>query len=130
MVIVILLIVIIGVITYFNFNNNFNPDKKLIGGDKDSHGCLVGAGYSWCESKQKCLRVFEESCAESFCLRNNVIEVYNCGDYAKVVSSLPGGGESYYAEDMTETKCPIVGPDSVSEECKNFSVLSCIKVEC
>lgn len=40
-------------------------EEKLIGGDKDDHGCLIGAGYSWCEEKQKCLRVWEEECAES-----------------------------------------------------------------
>lgn len=36
--------------------------NKIIGGDKDEHGCLIAAGYSWCEVKQKCLRVWEESC--------------------------------------------------------------------
>ena len=36
--------------------------EKLIGGDKDAHACLIGAGYSWCEEKQKCLRSFEEKC--------------------------------------------------------------------
>lgn len=35
---------------------------KVIGGDKDEHGCLGPAGYSWCEAKQKCLRVWEEAC--------------------------------------------------------------------
>ncbi len=34
----------------------------LIGGDKDEGGCLIGAGYSWCEAKRKCLRVWEEPC--------------------------------------------------------------------
>lgn len=34
----------------------------LIGGQKDSHGCLIAAGYSWCASKQKCLRNWEENC--------------------------------------------------------------------
>ena len=39
------------------------PDgKHLIGGDKDEHGCLIGAGYSWCEVKQKCQRMWEETC--------------------------------------------------------------------
>jgi predicted lipoprotein with Yx(FWY)xxD motif len=33
-----------------------------IGGEKDSHGCLVAAGYSWCDAKQKCLRIWEENC--------------------------------------------------------------------
>ena len=36
--------------------------EKPIGGDKDEHGCLIAAGYSWCESKQKCLRTWEEGC--------------------------------------------------------------------
>lgn len=35
---------------------------SLIGGDKDEHGCLIGAGYTWCEEKNKCLRTWEEPC--------------------------------------------------------------------
>ncbi len=35
---------------------------QIIGGDKDEHGCLIAAGYSWCDAKQKCLRVWEEEC--------------------------------------------------------------------
>jgi hypothetical protein len=38
------------------------PAEKPIGGDKDEHGCLIAAGYSWCEAKQKCLRTWEEPC--------------------------------------------------------------------
>lgn len=37
-------------------------ERKLIGGQKDEHGCLTPAGYSWCEAKQKCLRIWEEGC--------------------------------------------------------------------
>lgn len=40
-------------------NSNNSP---IVGGDKDEHGCLVSAGYSWCEPKQKCLRSWEEEC--------------------------------------------------------------------
>jgi hypothetical protein len=32
------------------------------GSDRDAHGCIPSAGYSWCESNQKCLRVWEENC--------------------------------------------------------------------
>lgn len=35
---------------------------QIIGGEKDSHGCIIPAGYSWCEAKQKCLRMWEEPC--------------------------------------------------------------------
>ncbi|MDD5433413.1 MAG: DUF5667 domain-containing protein [Candidatus Pacebacteria bacterium] len=36
--------------------------QQIVGGDKDEHGCIGSAGYSWCEAKQKCLRVWEEPC--------------------------------------------------------------------
>jgi len=34
----------------------------LVGNDKDIHGCIGSAGYSWCEVKNKCLRSWEEKC--------------------------------------------------------------------
>ena len=33
-----------------------------IGGDKDKHGCLIGAGESWCESEGKCVQEWKDSC--------------------------------------------------------------------
>ncbi|MFA5108467.1 MAG: ABC transporter substrate-binding protein, partial [Candidatus Micrarchaeia archaeon] len=36
----------------------------LVGNDKDEHGCIGSAGYSWCEQKQKCIRVWEENCTQ------------------------------------------------------------------
>ena len=35
-----------------------------IGGDKDEHGCLTSAGYSWCEGSQNCVRTWETPCAD------------------------------------------------------------------
>ena len=35
---------------------------KLVGGQVDDRGCLVAAGYSWCESTQKCQRFWENKC--------------------------------------------------------------------
>ena len=43
-------------------DTNVVPTGNLIGGDKDAHGCLGSAGYSWCAVKNKCLRVWEEKC--------------------------------------------------------------------
>ncbi len=37
--------------------------ENVIGSDRDEHGCIGSAGYSWCEVKQKCLRIWEEACA-------------------------------------------------------------------
>jgi len=37
-------------------------NATLVGGDRDEHGCIGSAGYTWCEAKQKCLRAWEEEC--------------------------------------------------------------------
>ena len=34
-----------------------------IGGNKDKHGCLSSAGYTWSELKNDCVRPFEEGLA-------------------------------------------------------------------
>ena len=41
------------------------PNSNLVGADRDEHGCIGSAGYSWCEPKNKCLRIWEENCYES-----------------------------------------------------------------
>lgn len=33
--------------------------SRLIGGDKDAHGCKASAGYTWSEVRQECIRLFE-----------------------------------------------------------------------
>ncbi|MEM4272234.1 MAG: hypothetical protein QXH30_01475 [Candidatus Bilamarchaeaceae archaeon] len=35
---------------------------QIVGGDRDEHGCIPSAGYSWCETKRKCYRPWEETC--------------------------------------------------------------------
>ena len=32
---------------------------KRIGGDRDTHGCIGSAGYSWCPKTQQCERPWE-----------------------------------------------------------------------
>ncbi|MDD5148255.1 MAG: transporter substrate-binding domain-containing protein [Candidatus ainarchaeum sp.] len=99
---------------------------QMPGSDRDEHGCIGSAGYSWCETKQKCLRTWEEPCtsgdreakAETYCSKPDVSQVSTCGPYIKVVSMLIGGGSTFYSDDGNETRCPVVGPDAMSEECR------------
>ena len=37
-------------------------NQNIVGNDRDAHGCIGSAGYTWCEVKQKCLRTWEEAC--------------------------------------------------------------------
>lgn len=43
---------------------------NLIGGDKDVHGCLIAAGYSWCQTLNKCLRPWETPCPTAYPTRS------------------------------------------------------------
>ncbi|MFH0890873.1 MAG: hypothetical protein V1856_02485 [Candidatus Liptonbacteria bacterium] len=75
------------------------PEARIVGNDRDAHGCIGSAGYSWCEIKQRCLRPWEEKCeaenvsstnkfTNSSSTQNNIINSstsYPCA-YA------PGGG--------------------------------------
>ena len=49
-----------------NVKNITTSTTQLIGGDKDSHGCLIGAGYQWCVSQQACQRLWEGRCDPDF----------------------------------------------------------------
>ena len=62
---IIFLVLTLGLVAIFSFSiNRINPRQaeNLVGGDKDEHGCVASAGYTWCELKQKCLREWEEAC--------------------------------------------------------------------
>jgi len=43
-------------------NNNSNSSGNVIGGEKDEHGCIIPAGYSWCEDLQECIKPWEKNC--------------------------------------------------------------------
>ena len=41
-----------------------NPGR-MVGSDRDAHGCIPSAGYVWCGATGKCQRPWEEPCAIS-----------------------------------------------------------------
>ena len=41
-----------------------DQQQQIIGGDQDEHGCMLMAGYSWCDAEQKCIRPWEEGCED------------------------------------------------------------------
>ena len=40
--------------------------QNMPGSDKDAHGCVASAGYSWCESTNQCERPWELAEKEGF----------------------------------------------------------------
>ena len=35
------------------------PTAKLVGNDRDEHGCIASAGYRWSEALKDCIRLWE-----------------------------------------------------------------------
>jgi hypothetical protein len=67
------IIILAGLLTaagYWATKNNISFNNKdqtpgvspIVGNDQDEHGCKGSAGYSWCEQKNKCIRIWEEDC--------------------------------------------------------------------
>jgi len=42
--------------------NNPGGAVPMPGSDRDAHGCIPSAGYTWCEAQSTCLRPFEITC--------------------------------------------------------------------
>ncbi|WP_233271725.1 hypothetical protein [Paraburkholderia acidiphila] len=40
-------------------NPSRNEASTMPGADRDAHGCIGSAGYSWCEATQRCERPWE-----------------------------------------------------------------------
>ena len=109
------------VILSSDYNFEFSVVKAtstLIGGDKDIHGCLGSAGYSWCEIKNKCLRVWEETCSSTSIVtsKNECKTDFDC----KEISCVSGG---FAHELCTEGKCTM--SDVVKNKCSTSIKASC-----
>lgn len=69
-----ILIIISGIKILDNKDSVEMPEEinktELVGSDRDVHGCIGSAGYTWCQIKEKCLRTWEESCSIEDELKN------------------------------------------------------------
>ena len=66
-------------------------EPKLIGGNKDPHGCLVGAGYSWCDKTNSCIRVWEQYCTSA----ESKKVTYNCKDNKRISATFYPTDDKY-----------------------------------
>ena len=80
----IVIVVLIAGIAYLYFNRQANVPSpvsdnaassgKMVGSDRDAHGCIASAGYSWCEAQQRCLRPWEEACTTA--TSSNIVKYF------------------------------------------------------
>jgi hypothetical protein len=55
------------------------PEEMMTGADRDAHGCIGSAGYSWCAKLSECVRPWELAEAQSFEVSETAFDAY-CGN--------------------------------------------------
>lgn len=115
-VILVLFVILIGIVVYLALLNS--SEKKIIGGDKDEHGCLIAAGYSWNETKEECVREWEEI-KKTYCTEESrdaelCVDVYEpvCGNTFEITLKPKTYSNSCFAcsekdvQYYTKEECP------------------------
>lgn len=89
-------------------------DQATVGADRDSHGCIASAGYTWSEVRKDCIRLFEsgtrlEGAGDKkqtaylvFSPDSSQVELFfSNGESPEILDrrSLPGGGYAWNVED-------------------------------
>jgi hypothetical protein len=46
--------------------------EPMPGSDRDGHGCIASAGYTWCEPMQQCIREWETNCTAGLPMGGNI----------------------------------------------------------
>jgi hypothetical protein len=60
---------LVSIFALFTNINSLNGDiisPPMLGGSLDNNGCLISAGYSWCEGSQNCIRHWETPCSDNY----------------------------------------------------------------
>ncbi|AOL08129.1 hypothetical protein WR30_30330 [Burkholderia contaminans FFH2055] len=60
-----------------------SPASPMPGSDRDSHGCIPSAGYSWCEQTQQCERPWELAKQKGFANSALAYEQFCRNNFAK-----------------------------------------------
>jgi len=82
-----------GANTAWEFGSEFD------GGDRDKHGCLPSAGYTWCANTEACIQPWEHNLTSSAALRKH------CGAKA-TWEFLENLGESVDSQLLSQCNCP------------------------
>lgn len=85
-ILVLTILVVIGGIFVWN-----SRQPSPIGGEKDAHGCLVAAGYSWCDARNMCERSWEKYCTAA----TPKVAPFSCEDNKTIAATFYPSDDKY-----------------------------------
>ncbi len=66
---------------FFNLVYGGNGDvMPALGGQRDPNNCLIGAGFTWCEATQGCIRRWETPCEDNYSDCNDCLKRQRMGE--------------------------------------------------
>jgi len=71
---------------------------SMPGSDKDAHGCLASAGYTWCGPQQKCVRLWETPCPSAIIDSVVPIQIPNTTPASTPTSTVPVSTPNYTSQ--------------------------------
>jgi len=100
-----------------------------IGGETDEHGCMLMAGYTWCELKQQCLREWEEPCeGEPAPVPSIVPEPLSCAEDGEQFSAVYDEYPEHCCEGLKEWLAGMDKRFSIADECYETGIPSGLPV--
>ena len=79
--------------------------STIVGNDRDAHGCIGSAGYTWCQVKNKCLRVWEEKCGASSTTEEKVTFKISGGYDGGICTLVNTNRKTFLPEDAKQYLC-------------------------
>ena len=79
-------------------NGDIMPVLRPVGGERDDNNCLTGAGFSWCETSQSCIRRWVTPCEDNYSDCNDCLRRQRKGE------NIAGRKEEKGKEDQKEGK--------------------------
>ncbi len=90
-------------------------EGNIVGGDRDEHGCIGSAGYTWCAVKNKCLRSWEESCSKDQVACPAIYQPV-CGQQIHECCKTSGNKPSYCM--YAKVNCEVGTPKTYGNSCE------------
>ena len=88
----------------------------MVGGDKDSHGCIGSAGYSWSDTSKKCIRAWEQESGSGRAALNEQMRA----DRAQMNQDIKEGRKDMQQENAQNRQMMGTGGNLGTAELKNF----------
>ena len=91
-----------------------------VGGQLDTHNCLIGAGYTWCESSNSCIRQWLEPCSDNYLDCNDCLMKQRKG----INIACPSSCDNYHTP-CPEVMCAMYCENGFKQDNNGCNICSC-----